>query len=476
MNNEKEQLSEEDIEQIKRNKRIREVFFLNIFTFTILFIFVVNIMFNHKKIAYSTYNNRTILDNTAVWRGEIKARDGEVLAVTEEDGERFYPQQDTVAHTVGYYDYGRVGLENTYGIEMESINLELYSYFINMLGADLKGNNVVTTIDLDIQNYIYEKVKNRKSAVVVLEVETGEILAMVSTPAFNPNRITEIWDSISTDEKNTPLINRTIQGQYPPGSTFKVVTALSFIRNDKDYANYVHNCTGSITIEGTTIDCYNNEVHGEVDLQKALQVSCNSYFASLSNKVKPRQLEKTANKLLFNQSLDFILPYKNSSFGFKSTDDMDDYLRTYIGQGDTLVTPLYWAQVFQAIANDGVMLEPHLVKQIESSKGRIVDYRKPKKIDKVMSKDESELLTTYLKGVTKDGGTARILKDLPYEVAGKTGSAENAHGADHGWFVGFTPADEPKYVVAMLYENNGGSNKMMQDVKEIFSYVMQEIE
>ncbi len=472
MNNENEELSKEDIEQIKRNRRIREVFFLNIFAFATLFIFVVNIMFNHKKIAYSAYNNRTVLDNTAVWRGQIKARDGEVLAITEEDGERFYPQQETFAHTVGYYDYGRVGLENSYGIEMESINLELYSYFINIFGANLKGNDVITTIDLGMQSFIYEKVKNCKSAVIVLDVETGEILSMVSTPAFNPNNINEIWDDISVDEENTPLINRSIQGQYPPGSTFKVVTALSFIRNDENYENYIYNCTGSISIDGTTIDCYNNEAHGEVDLQRALEVSCNTYFASLSNKITHKQLEKTANDLLFNKSLDFILPYKNSSFGFKSTDDMGDYLRTYIGQGDTLVTPLYLAQIFQAIANDGVMLEPHLVKQIESSKGRAVDYIEPKKIKKVMSQEESELLTTYLKTVTKDGGTASTLKNLPFEVAGKTGSAENPHGADHGWFVGFTPANEPKVVVAMIYENNGGSSKMMEDVSEIFSYIM----
>ncbi len=477
--NQEEFLTKSEIAQVKRNKRIREVFFLNIFLFFTLFLYVGYMGLNHKNIAYSTYNSRTTYDNTAVWRGQILSQPNEmtsssaVLAVTTEDGIRQYPQGPVAAHTVGYYDYGRVGLENIYGVEMEKVNFEVFKYFARMLGADLKGNNVVTTLDIDLQNYIYDNIKTQKAAVVVLDAKTGDILSMVSTPSFDPNNIKQDWDNVSTDEENTPLLNRTIQGKYPPGSTFKVITALSYMRNNPAYEDYVYNCTGSITIDDTTISCYNNTVHGEVNLETALKVSCNSYFASLVQELEPKELEKTANDLLFNESLDFILPYTNSSFGFQEDDEVGDYMRTYIGQGKTLVTPLFMAQIFQAIANDGVMLTPHLVDEIQSAGGLTVDDIKTKKIKKIMSEEEANILTEYMKGVCQPGGTASNLADLPFQVAGKTGSAENGHGADHGWFVGFAPADDPEVVICSLYENNEGSHYMMSDMYKFFSKALE---
>ncbi len=477
-NNQDEFLTPSEIAQIKRNKRIREVFFLNIIIFFTLFLYVGYMGLNHKKIAYSTYNSRTTYDNTAVWRGEILAKgdtsdSNVVLAITTEDGIRQYPQGEAFAHTIGYYDYGRVGLENIYGVEMEKVNFEILKYFTYMLGAELKGNNVITTLDVDLQNYIYDNIKTQKAAVVVLDAKTGDIRSMVSTPSFDPNSVKQNWDYISTDETNTPLLNRTIQGQYPPGSTFKVVTALSFMRNNPDYLSYVHNCTGSITIDDTTISCAGNKVHGEVNLEEALQVSCNTYFASLINELAPSQLEETANDLLFNESLDFILPYTNSSFGFQEDDETGDYMRTYIGQGKTLVTPLFMAQLFQAIANDGVMLTPHLVDEIQSTGGLIVDDIKRAKIKKIMTAEEANTLTEYLKGVAQEGGTASALGELPFDVAGKTGSAENGHGEDHGWFVGFAPAEDPEVVICALYENNSGSHYMISDIKKFFSKALE---
>lgn len=464
-------ITDDEYTQIARNKRIRSVFFLNLIFMVMLFIYVVFMVINHKDISYSAYNQRTTLDNPLVNRGDILSRDYEILATTQEDDIRVYPQKEAFAHTVGYYDYGRVGLENVYGIEMENVNLDLYRYFVRMLGVDLNGNNVVTTIDLDIQNYIYDKLENRKGAAVVLDAKNGDIISMVSTPSFDPNDIKEDWDSISTDEKNTPLINRAVQGLYPPGSTFKVVTALSFMRNNPDYEDYVYNCTGEITIEDTTITCYNHRVHGEVNLEEAMEVSCNTFFTSLYNEVEPKELEETANDLLFNESLDFILPYKDSSFGFTEEDDTSVYMRTFIGQGNTLVTPLYMAQLFQGIANDGVMLEAHLVDHIESSGGMMVDGTNTKKIKRIMSKEEADILTEYLTNVTGPEGTASSFSSLPFTVAGKTGSAENPHGAGHGWFVGFAPAEDPKYVISILYENNGGSHNMVGDARDIFEYV-----
>lgn len=474
MNNDDEELTKSELEQAKRNKRIRHIFFANIIFFVILFLHVGSMALNHKDIAYSSYNSMTTYDNPAVMRGDILARDGEILATTDEDGLRRYPQSDAFAHTVGYYDYGRVGLENIYGVELEKVNLELFKYFISMFGVELSGNNVVTTLDLDLQNYIYDIVKDRKSAVVVLDAKTSDILAMVSTPSFDPNNVKDDWDEISTDEENTPLINRAIQGQYPPGSTFKVVTALAYMRYNPDYADYTYNCTGDITIDDTTIECASHKVHGEVDLEEALKVSCNCFFASLVNEMPPEELEKTANDLLFNEPLDFILPYNNSSFGFTDDDDTSVYMRTYIGQGNTLVTPLYLAQIFQAIANDGVMMKPHLVDEIQSAGGITVKEIKDEKIKRVMSKDEADTLTKYLTNVTKEGGTASALADLPYDVAGKTGSAQVDNGSDHGWFVGFAPAEDPEVVVCVLYENNGGSHYIMNDVKSIIEKSVEE--
>ena len=223
----------------------------------------------------SSYNKRQDLFAKTVVRGEILDRNGEVLAktVVGEDGTetRKYPYGKTLAHVVGYATNGKSGIETVY--EFPASYVPRIRSILERLGNEFKGekntgDNVVATLDLDLQQTAYDALGSHDGAVIVLEPSTGKILAMVSKPDYDPNTIAEKWDSItSPDNTESVLLNRATQGLYPPGSyLLKIFTTLEYIRENSDYTSYRFTCDGELEKEDTVIHCYNNDVHGEEDL------------------------------------------------------------------------------------------------------------------------------------------------------------------------------------------------------------------
>ena len=324
------------------------------------------------------------------------------------------------------------------------------------------GDNVVTTLDVRLQQVAYDALGSYDGAVVVMEPDTGKILAMVSKPDFNPNTISQDWDDLVADEDNSSLVNRAAQGLYPPGSTFKIVTSLAYWRQNHTLDNFSFDCQGEVTNGGYTIHCYHNTVHGQENFRQAFANSCNSAFAQIGVDLNRSQFRETAEDLLFNQSLPVDFTYNKSRFDLEASSADALTMQTAIGQGDTLTTPLHMAMITAAVANDGVMMKPRLVERIETYTGDTVQEYRSEEYQKVMTSQEAQILTELMTGVVENG-TASSLSGRGYTAAGKTGTAEHgdvSQTTPHSWFVGFSNVEDPDLAVCVIAEEAGSGSEV----------------
>ena len=234
----------------------------------------------------SPYNKRQDLFTQSVIRGEIYSADGVTLAetLTDEDGNetRKYPGGRIFAHVVGYSTHGTSGIEAMANFNLLRSNIFYMEKAVSDLqGEKSPGDSVTTTLDYDIQLRAFDALGSYDGAVVVMEPETGKILAMVSKPDFDPNTIADEWDELVSDGNSSVLLNRATQGLYPPGSTFKIFTTLEYIHENPGYEDYSFKCSGEYTVGNKTIHCHGNKNHGTEDLETSFANSCNSSYASL---------------------------------------------------------------------------------------------------------------------------------------------------------------------------------------------------
>ena len=413
-----------------------------------------------QEIIRSPYNARQNSNAKRVTRGTIVDRNGNVLAKTDTaaDGSetREYPYGDVFAHVVGYSVQGKSGIES------------LENYDLLTSDENNMGDTVVTTLDADLQEAAYQALGEKKGAVVVMEPKTGKILAMVSKPDFDPNTVESSWNALSTDE-NSVLLNRATQGQYAPGSTFKVVTLLEFMRENPDYSSYSYNCTGSIENSGIKIHCYNGHVHGQVSLEESLAYSCNTSFSNIGLSLDPVKFKKTAEEVLFDSKLPSDLPYSKSSFTMDSSAGNGTKMMTAMGQGETQVSPYHMALITSAIANGGKLMKPYLVDKVTNASGAVMKETDQKEYKQLMTAEEAARIKEYMKSVV-DYGTASVLSGQSYTAAGKTGTAEYSSDKekDHSWFIGMSNVEDPELVVSVIIEASDGTAKAVNVAKEIF--------
>lgn len=426
-------------------------------------------MVRAKTIVNSPFNKRQETFADRVIRGSIVDKSGNILAETEEgpDGtqNRTYPYGAAFAHVVGYSypSTGSSGLEAVENFELLTSNAFFGEKLMNEFKDQKnKGDTVVTTLDANLQQAAYEALGANKGAVVVLEPGTGKILTMVSSPTYDPNNIAESLEALNGDHEQSPLLNRATQGQYAPGSTFKVVTALEYMRENSDYANYRYGCSGSITAENTTIHCFDNTAHGEEDLRSSLANSCNASFANIGLLLNKTAYRKTAEDLLFNKKLPCVLDCSKGSFKIDENSSVPDIMMTAMGQGETLVSPYHLALLTSAIANGGMLMDPYLVEKVTSYKGTEIRKNVPKGYKRLMSSEESAQLKEYMTAVVEEG-TSTMLSGQSYTVAGKTGTAEYSMvdgNKTHSWFMGMTNVDNPELVISIIvegYDENAGA-------------------
>ena len=419
-----------------------------------------------SEVINSSYNKRQNIFSDKVVRGKILSNEKEVLAETQVawDGTetRYYPYEDVFAHVVGYSAKGKSGIESNANFTLLRSNAFLLERMKNTLKGEKNiGDNVITTLDIDLQKTAYNALGNYRGAVIVMEPESGKILAMVSKPDYDPNTMETTWDSLIADTSGeSRLLNRATHGVYPPGSTFKIITTLAYIRQFGETNSYNFNCNGSITEDNVTINCYHNSVHGNIDLKTSFAKSCNSSFANIGLSLDKTKFEKTCNSLLFNQKLSLPFSYKQSSVAISKDSDTDEVMQTAIGQGKTQMTPLHMAMITSAIANKGIVMKPYLIDSVENYEGTLVKEYSPKKSYTIMSESETEFLKELMRAAVTEG-TASKLSTSAYTAYGKTGSAEynDEKGDSHSWFTGFAEANGKTIVTTIIVEGAGSGSE-----------------
>lgn len=437
---------------------------------------------SEQEMINNSYNSRQEILLSRNYRGTIYSRDGEVLAETVLDSEqnetRRYPFGNLFAHVVGYSTQGRMGVEALANYYLINTNTSLSNKAANdIAGVKNPGDNVYTTLDVQIQKVADSELSIYRGAIVVTEVSTGKVLAMVSHPNFDPNEIQDIWDSLVENDSSSVLLNRTTQGLYPPGSTFKIVTALEYIReNPTSYDQYSFNCPGYFRNGDSRINCYHGSSHGQVSFTRSFAKSCNASFANIGMGLDREAFADTLEELLFGEKLPLTMAHVRSSIDVSGETSLDSMMQTSIGQGTTQITPMHLNMITCAIANDGILMKPYFIDHVENDTGNIVKSFKPSAYGRLMSEEEAEALTRLMTEVVENG-TATKLSGLTYTAAGKTGSAEynNIKGDSHAWFTGFAPADNPEVCVTIIVEGAGsGGDYAVPIAKRIFDAYFRE--
>lgn len=462
----------------KNLNAVNNIKYIYMALFSLIIIYITHfIVFSSNNLIINRYNPRLSVLEQSIIRGKILDRDGNILAETaEHNGEehRVYPYENKFAHILGYSHQGKTGIEALADIDLLKSNISLYDQVVFQLTNKKKlGNNVVTTLDKNLQLKANELLGKNRGAIIALEPSTGKILAMVSKPDFNPNEIILNWDTLINDEKNSPLLNRGTQGVYPPGSTFKIITAIEYL-NQYNYNDFSYDCKGKADFNGKVIHCYNNTSHGEEDLEKAFSLSCNTAFAAMGEKIDKNELHILAEKLLFNKPLPYSLPYSLSSFKLTNEDNSAQVAETVIGQGETLITPLHNALITSSVANGGILMKPYLIDHVENYKGKVIQKNLPSAYGSLLDTDITREITKYMSEVVNNG-TGKLGASDKFQIAAKTGSAENPFGDTHAWYVGFAPAKNPEIVIAILIENAGSSSRSSVPMaKELFELYLSE--
>lgn len=431
-----------------------------------------------EDVINSPYNTRQNQFQERILRGSIVSADEQVLARTDTDSEgnetRVYPFANVYAHVVGYNAKGKSGIESLANFSLMTSHNDYVDQVKNeILEYKNPGDTVVTTLDHSLQQVAYNALGGYQGAVVAMNPKTGAVLVSVSKPDFNPNTVDADWDALVNDATNSSLLNRATQGAYPPGSIFKVVDALAYLRTHGTIDGYQYTCNGSITVDGHTIPCFGGEVHGTEDFTTAFAKSCNTAFTQMGLDLGKDALQSAAESLLFNAKLPISLDYSKSKFDLGENPGNPLLMQTSIGQGNTLVSPMHMALITSSIANKGKLMEPYYIQRVEAVNGKVVEVTNPKVYKELMTESEAEVLKNLMAEVV-NRGTGTQLAGESYSVAGKTGSAEY-YGSDgsiktHSWFIGFSNVEDPDLVVAVIAEGAGtGSRVAVPVAHEIFN-------
>lgn len=456
------------------------VAFLLLFGVMIIYLVWFNLS-KQSELFNNSYNSRQELMAEKNVRGTIYSTDGKKLAFTRvlEDGteERVYPYSDVFCHVVGYDSHGKSGIEAVANYELSHSNVDINNKIATSAvgGKDL-ADNVYTTFRTDLQEAAHKALGIYDGAIVVTEIKTGRILAMVSKPGFDPNEISSIFKSLSKLDTSSILLNRATQGLYPPGSIFKVITTIEYLReHNNDLSGYEYNCTGSFLIDNVKVNCFNRKAHGLQTYEDSVTNSCNSSFANIGMSLDADAFADTLNGLLFHQELPIDLPSNAGSFDLVADDATEAMVHSSFGQGKTIVTPLQMNLLTCAIANRGVLMQPQILERVETATGSVIKNIEPSVYKRLISAQESKIITDLMVQVVKEG-TATKLSGLSYSVAGKTGSAEydSSKQLSHSWFTGFAPAKDPEIAVTIIMEEAGtGSAYAVPVAKRIFDQYFQ---
>ncbi|MDO5517001.1 MAG: penicillin-binding protein 2 [Clostridium sp.] len=465
---------------------IKQVMVVFLFCFVALISYIAYFqVFSAPNLAEQQGNKRLWAIRNEVLRGTIYDRDGNALTKSERvdalTQKRTYLNGDLYVHAIGYVDprYGLTSLEANYDKELTTYN-KLTNNFKNLVkdfskekledmfknrkeDEDKIGNGVITTLNPTLQKAAYDALGSNKGAVVALNPQTGEVLAMVSKPTYNPNDLANAMAAANAGTAdNSPLINRATAGLYPPGSTFKTVTLTSALQNISGVTNRTFEDDGKLVFnEKQSMSNANNAVYGTLDLKNAFRVSSNVVFGTLAMELGNDKLKATAESYGFNNSIEANgFNIENSQFPTLKANEKGSIAQTGIGQSSILATPMQMALVSSTIANNGKMMQPTLVSKVIDKDCNVVSTVEPKLNRQVIDASTASIIKEYMKNLVDSKVDSSWGYFKGTDAAGKTGTADytlptGEPAKPHSWFIGFAPADNPQIAIAVIVENGG---------------------
>jgi penicillin-binding protein A len=459
------------------NRQIVKLFGLIVVLFGVLIGFTSYwSVFDAQALKDKEANKRPLLEQQQIKRGRILAADGTVLArsVAKGRGEarryvRRYPEGALYGHPIGY-SFVREGdseFEKYHNDELIGEESEFGSILDELRGRRQEGNDIVTNIEPEAQRVALGDLEAAGfGAVVAIEPSSGRVKVLASNPPYDPNRVPYELKMLNENELESPLLDRATQGEYPPGSTFKVVTAAAGLDSGAITPETTIEAPGELDVQGQPLQNDFSEDFGAIALDTALTNSVNTWFAQLGEQVGEETLFEYMDRFGFNSTPAIDLPsdqvYSSGIYEegkLLGPGDPIDIARVAIGQERLLVTPLQMAEVAAAVANGGSLMKPQIWSRVVDPDGRVTKSLDPAQYSQPIDEQTAEELTTAMEGVVSEGtGTNAAIPGVP--VAGKTGTAETPFNETCGggteenqaWFIGFAPADEPKIAIAATVE------------------------
>jgi len=459
------------------NAHLRRTFYLFVVGYVGLVVMLVYWqVYSREALANNPENGFQTQRSISSPRGLILAGDGEtVLAKSVKRRtprgpvyDRVYPMGEPFSNVVGYWStrYGATGIEIGNNSDLSSVagEPETLDDLINRAtGGPQPGNNVVLTLDPGLQKLAYQELSassTGRGSVVALNPKTGEILAMATSPSFDPNNIDENYPDLA-NAQGAPLIDRATQSLYPPGSVFKVITAAAALEAGVSPQQHFFD-SGVYQLPGYTVHNFEGKEYGDVTFTRALAFSINVIFAKIAvDIVGAEPLTEMALNFGYGDPYDdFPLPVSGSSVNSLPPEQWTTgtLAQTAFGQGEVQTNAFEMALVAGAIANDGKLMEPRIVREVRSPDGIILDKPTPSVRRQALPASTAGTLNEMMQQVIIQGAlTEAEIEGM--KVAGKTGTAESGNGLPHSWWITFAPADDPKIAMCVMIENGGRSDR-----------------
>lgn len=461
------------------NAQIRVLGIVLMVLFSALFVQLNNLqVFSAERLNEHPANTRTVVRDFSQPRGAIQTSDGVVIAESVEvddafERQRRYPEAELFAHITGYFSFtfGDDGIERIYNDALTGRDRKVT---LDRLGDLLlekdKTADVTLTVSKTLQQIATDGLAGRKGSVVAIDPRNGAILALADYPSYDPNRLAshnqdevrKAWADLNADE-DRPMLPRTYRERYFPGSSFKVVTAAGALgAGVATLSQPVFPVLTELPLPQTTepLRNFGGSACGG-PLPEALRISCNTAFAQLGVDMGAPTLAAAANAFGFNEVPPIDLPFgAESVFPDPSafTRDIPALAKSAIGQQDVAATPLQMALVAAAIANNGVIMTPHLLAEVRDSQAELLERYDPKPWREAVPPEVARAVRDMMVGVVAAGSGANA--QIPgVTVAGKTGTAQTGLGTSHTWFIAFAPAEAPRVAVAVMLENQPSANE-----------------
>jgi peptidoglycan glycosyltransferase len=460
------------------NRQIVKLFGLVVVLFAVLVGFTSYwSVFDAAALKEKDANKRPLFEQQQIERGRILAADGTVIARSVPKGHgaglryvRRYPEGSLYGHPIGYsfVQQGDSEFERFHNDELVGNESEFSSILDELRGRRQEGDDIVTNLDPAAQATALSDLEAAGfGAVVAIEPRSGRVRVLASNPPYDPNRVPYELSKLNTNKVETPLFDRATQGQYPPGSTFKVVTAAAGLESGTITPETPIDAPGTLEVEGTPLENDFGQSFPGATLDMALTNSVNTWFGQLGQRLGEDTLFEYMERFGFNSTPAIDLPPEevsksgvfNEERELLGANDPVDLARVAIGQERLAVTPLQMAEVAAAVANGGKLMKPQIWSRVVDPDGRVTKRLDPSEYSQPISSETAEELTTAMEGVVSEGtGTNAAIPGVP--VAGKTGTAETPGNEACGggteenqaWFIGFVPAENPKIAIAATVE------------------------